>query len=112
MSTGSNQRRSSASRSGGSAVLLRLVLLIAAWQGPIPWCHSHTAHATADSAGWLANHINAHHGQQAARGSGLLGWHFHAVFPAMPVGDEQRGPGKPHAEFPASAVGGCRVADL
>ncbi len=112
MSTGSIQRRSSASRSGGPAVLLRLVLLIAAWQGPIPWCHSHAAQATAESGSWLAEHLKSHHGPQTSRGSSLLGWHFHADFPAKPVGDEQPGPRQPPAEFPAGTVGGCRVADF
>ena len=116
MSTGSIQRRSGAIRSRGSAVLLRLVLLIAAWQGPIPWCHSHAAQATAESAGWLAEHLQTHHRQthhrqQASPGSGLLGWHFHADFPARPVGEAPQ-PGQPPAEFPAGTVGGGRVADF
>jgi|GEM_PF-967254 len=112
----SRHQRFRAIRTRGSSLLLRLVLLIAAWQGPIPWCHSHAPQATAEMGTWLADHLHSHHGpadQQRpnARSSGLLGWHFHADFPTRPVGDEEPSPGQPPAEFPASSVGGLRVAD-
>lgn len=110
-------QRSSASRPSGLAVLLRLVLLFAAWQGPIPWCHNHPAGTAAESTTWLAEHLRSHHGpadqqRRDARSDGLLGWHFHADFPTRPVGDEEPRPGQPPAEFPASSVGSLRVADL
>lgn len=116
MFSSSRHQRSRAIRTRGLSLMLRLVLLIAAWQGPIPWCHSHAAQATAETETWLAEHLDSHHGQtphswQISHGSGLLGWHFHADFPTRPVGDDEPRPGQPPAEFPASSVGGLRVAD-
>lgn len=96
-------------------MLLRLVLLIAAWQGPVPWCHNHAAQASAEAAPWLAEHLQTHHraadpGQRVWLGS-ELGWHFHADFPTRPVGDDEPSPGQPPAEFPASSVSSLRAAD-
>jgi len=112
----SRHQRCRAIRTRGLSLLLRLVLLIAAWQGPIPWCHSHAPQATAETGTWLAEHLQSHHqespdSRQGSRGNGLLGWHFHADFPTRPTGDEAPTPGQPPAEFPASSVGGLRVAD-
>jgi len=108
-------QRSRVSRRSGASVLLRLVLLIAAWQGPVPWCHTHAAQASADTAPWLAEHLQTHHsaadpGQRIWLGS-ELGWHFHADFPTRPVGDDEPRPGQPPAEFPASCVSSLRAAD-
>ena len=121
MSSPGRYRHSSKFRSSGASMLLRLVLLLAAWQGPIPWCHSHAAQATDDSGSWLAEHLSSHHkssaqdgasqGIPAARASEGLGWHFHADFPARPTGDQDPGSEPLPAEFPANPLVNQRVAD-
>lgn len=116
MSPPSVYQRLSAPRASGPAVLLRLVLLLAAWQGPIPWCHNHATGVTAESTTWLIEHLKSHHRSvepqcQAACHQGLLGWHFHADFPMRPAGDEGSQPGQLPSEFPASTISDVRIAD-
>lgn len=107
------KQRSVATRSTWSSLMLRLVLLLAAWQGPIPWCHSHgsVAAGSEQSLNWLGEHLRCYHGAIAADCEAFFGWHIHADFPIKPIDGPDQSPGKCPAEFPVKIVGGSRLAD-
>lgn len=77
-----------------STLVARCLLLVAAWQGPIPWCHCHgTLANTAESASTsLAEHLNSYHSTALAFLNVDFGWHFHATFPAEPGDDDGSAP--------------------
>ncbi len=82
-------------------IVLRVVVLLAAWQGPLPWCHRHD---TLDAAGatdspWLASHLRAAHGT-AEQAPADLGWHWHVELP----GDVTNDPCRPCNSRPAALV--------
>jgi hypothetical protein len=67
--------------------LLRCCLLLAAWQGPIPWWHCHgtlAASPTVESLS-LARHLSLFHGTANSAAAGSVGWHWH--FLPGPPGD-------------------------
>lgn len=104
-------RRSRATWPPWSAVALRLVLLVAAWQGPIPWCHGHAGASSQDSPAWLVEHLHLYHGGEPGRWE-IFGWHLHADFLRSPLGDEDPSRGGSPPEFPVSLVAGARtIAD-
>lgn len=80
-------------------IVLRVVVLLAAWQGPLPWCHRHDP---LDAVGgtqspWLASHLRAAHG--TAKGTPTdLGWHWHVELP----GDSTDDPCRPCISRPAA----------
>lgn len=103
-------RRQRATWPKWSALALRLVLLVAAWQGPIPWCHGHAGLLSQDSPAWLGEHLQLYHGGQAGHWE-FLGWHVHADFLRSPIGDDEPPRGSP-PEFPVSLIAGARaIAD-
>jgi hypothetical protein len=62
--------------------LLRTMVILGSWQGPIPWCHSHESWAATSAAQrqWLNAHLCTHHAE-ACRAGECLGWHLHVDFP-------------------------------
>ncbi|WP_254513658.1 hypothetical protein [Anatilimnocola floriformis] len=82
----SNRRKSTPAISAcGHLVRVVRVLLIlwAAWHGPLPWCHSHgtLGNTTAGDQGFLRAHLLSHHGSVDPCCSVCFGWHFHIDFP-------------------------------
>jgi hypothetical protein len=63
--------------------LLRCLLVIAAWQAPLPFCHNHgtLGNATKDSPFWLAEHLRTHHTSIDPSSSSVFGWHVHFALP-------------------------------
>ncbi len=78
------------------SVALRCLLLIAAWQGPIPWCHNHgvPGDAGAQTASWLGDHWRCYHASAAPQTERRLGWHVHFDFanPERGADDSQSQP--------------------
>ncbi len=76
------------------AVALRVCLLTAAWQGPIPWFHCHGTLANAPEAAksWLAEHLKERHPSVTPYANVGFGWHFHCNFPGSPGDDPQQSP--------------------
>ena len=74
---------------------VRCLLVIAAWQAPLPFWHNHgtLAHATADSASWLITHLRTHHRATDPFGQFVFGWHCHFA-------DPQSGDDSPEAPKP------------
>lgn len=70
-------------------VAFRCLLLIAAWQGPLPWCHSHGV-VTNESDPWLRAHVSVYHPGESLDGASPLGMHFHVEFPHG--GGDERAP--------------------
>lgn len=64
---------------GWFAATLRCCLLLAAWQGPIPWCHYHGTLADGPTASLahLVKHLQSYHTSLDPLSNVLLGWHFH-----------------------------------
>lgn len=75
-------------------VVSRCLLLIAAWQGPIPWCHCHgtLANTAQASSTWLAEHLISYHSTALAFLNVDFGWHFHVAFPSKPGDDDGSSP--------------------
>lgn len=76
--------------------MLRCVLVVFVWQGPVPWCHRHgTLANTPDSAiSWLQEHLRTHHSSIGVNAEVSFGWHVHFDFP-IPVDDDSNGPNVP-----------------
>lgn len=62
---------------------VRCLLVVAAWQAPLPLWHTHgtLANATAESASWLAEHLRTHHPTIEPSSQTIVGWHCHFVDP-------------------------------
>jgi hypothetical protein len=73
-------------------MLLRLCLLLVAWQGPIPWGHAHgtLANSAETAAAWLGGHLQTHHAAISPFANVFLGWHWHVDFPSRGCDDESR----------------------
>ena len=71
------------------ALALRCCLLLASWQGPIPWCHCHGALAAdlevANPS--LVQHLQLRHPTLAGSSQLEFGWHMHCDFPGSPDDD-------------------------
>lgn len=78
--------------------LMRCLLVIAAWQAPLPFWHTHgtLATATAESAAWLTDHLRAHHPAIDPCSQYVFGWHLHFALPDS--GDEAPDAPKPIRE--------------
>lgn len=87
-----------------SAVALRACLVLAAWQGPIPWCHWHGSLAAAADDPWLIEHLQVHHAAPPACDHECLGWHFHCDFRGAVGGDSQPSSGDARHQLPATAA--------
>lgn len=66
------------------SLLLRLVLVLAVWTGPVPYCHCHGTlnDASAQSFGWLGKHLQACHETDDLFADIDFGWHLHLPDPA------------------------------
>ncbi len=62
---------------------LRWLLLLAVWQGPLPWLHAHGTLGDFDFPGnlWLVQHLQQHHPAMETEVGGCLGWHVHIFYP-------------------------------
>jgi hypothetical protein len=79
------------------AILLRFVLLISAWQGPIPWFHCHGSLASASEIEpWLVKHLRTHHGTVSLFANIDFGWHCHFDLPLPDSDDEPNEAPKAH----------------
>ena len=74
------------------AVSLRVCVVLAAWQGPIPWFHSHGTLAQACDDLWLIEHLRFYHSAAQTCPSECSGWHFHYGFPGSPADDSGPAP--------------------
>ena len=83
------------SRSTISSRFIRCVLIMAAWQAPLPFWHAHgtLATSTAAAAPWLADHLRTCHAAVDPLAQCVFGWHFHFVLPD--AGDEDPDEPKP-----------------
>lgn len=72
---------------------LRCLLVVAAWQAPLPFWHNHgtLASASAESATWLSAHLRKHHATVDPLAPRALGWHVHFAFPDA----DEEAPGGP-----------------
>lgn len=71
--------------------LLRLVLVLAVWTGPVPYCHCHGTlnDASAQSFDWLGRHLQAYHGTDDLFAEIDFGWHLHLPDPVEEDTDQQ-----------------------
>ncbi|WP_425615245.1 hypothetical protein NA78x_005145 [Anatilimnocola sp. NA78] len=68
------------------SLALRWMLLVIAWQGPLPWCHSHGTLgncANCPSAD-LQAHLQSHHPAIDQFADLVFSWHFHVDMPVSP----------------------------
>lgn len=72
---------------------MRCLLVIAAWQAPLPFWHNHgtLASQSAESPIWLAKHLRTHHATVDLRATREFGWHVHFAFPDA----DEEAPGAP-----------------
>lgn len=66
--------------------VLRAVLIVwAAWQGPLPWCHAHgtLSNSAAASQRFLQAHLCSHHAGVDPCCDVCFRWHVHYDFPAQ-----------------------------
>lgn len=84
--------RSRASQHVG--VLVRALLILwSAWNGPLPWCHSHgtLANASIVDQNILREHLRSHHAFVEPTTSDVdFGWHFHMELPSEGHGAPER----------------------
>ncbi|QDU30203.1 hypothetical protein ETAA8_53220 [Anatilimnocola aggregata] len=78
-----NQSHLRARTRRGVSWLLRCLLLVVAWQGPLPWCH---AHGTLGNCSEVANcslqeHLRSHHPGTNLFGDIFFSWHVHVDLP-------------------------------
>ena len=73
---------------------MRCLLVIAAWQAPLPFWHHHgtLATASAENTTWLAKHLRAHHPAVDPLLQVAFGWHLHFAYPDA----DDAPPGGPH----------------
>lgn len=109
MSAKSAKRRCSVTNSVG----LRLLLLIVAWQGPIPWCHAHDAGLVDPGVGdvRLLEHLRFYHAGESLAAARTLGWHFHVDFPHQSTPGTDSTPLGAEFEFSSRMAGDLRVAE-
>jgi hypothetical protein len=65
-------------------------MLLAAWQGPMPWLHRHGTLADSDLSRaplWLARHLQTYHASVSPFAGVFFGWHLHALFPGTSTDD-------------------------
>jgi hypothetical protein len=79
--------------------VLRCLLCMAAWQGPIPWvhCHSTQADSSSEASSWLVAHLRLHHPTVDSHAHGFLPWHLHAEPPGC-LPDDPSQPRVPRPE--------------
>jgi hypothetical protein len=98
--------RSRATLAGRCSFALRWLLLLAAWQGPIPWCHSHgTLASSADMSPWLVEHLHSHHPCVDPAAHLTFGWHFHTRMPGDPHEDPDEPTAPDQERLPLSTTG-------
>jgi hypothetical protein len=92
-------------RSGaGRGLLLRCCLLLAIWQGPLPWCHCHGVLRADESPSTvtLAAHLQSFH-RVVTPYAETTGWHWHFLpDPADP--DSTDAPDRDDARVPSRLV--------
>lgn len=66
-------------------VMRALLIIWAAWQGPVPWWHSHgtLANSAANSQEFLREHLSLHHSAIDPCDDLHFCWHVHFDFPAQ-----------------------------
>jgi hypothetical protein len=65
---------------------LRALLIVwAAWQGPVPWCHAHgtLGNSAAGSHEFLRSHLSSHHAAIDPCSDLHFCWHVHYDFPTQ-----------------------------
>jgi hypothetical protein len=62
-----------------------LLIVWAAWQGPVPWCHAHgtLGNTEVDSHAFLRSHLSSHHAAIDPCGDLHFCWHVHYDFPTQ-----------------------------
>jgi hypothetical protein len=94
------------------AVGLRICVVLAAWQGPIPWFHSHGTLAQASDDLWLIKHLQSCHKAGGTCSQECLGWHFHCGFPGTPTDDAGPSPDGVRHIAPVIVTASCSVSPL
>lgn len=76
------------------------MLVVAAWQAPLPFWHNHgtLANAPQTSTSWLAEHLRTHHAAIDPSSPCVFGWHLHFTLP-------DTGPESPDAPKPTRQQG-------
>lgn len=71
------------------SAILRVLLIFAAWTGPVPYLHCHCSlrTATGEYAARLSEHLRTQHTRTAMYSDEGIGWHFHYCNCNLP-GDE------------------------
>lgn len=94
-----------------NSVWLRFVLLLVAWQGPIPWCHSHDAGVIDQAASdvRLLEHLCSYHAGESLAAARPLGLHFHVDFPHQPTQGSDPTPLGAEFEFSSRLAGDSRL---
>ena len=72
------------------SIFFRVILLLAVWTGPIPYCHSHGTLVGAETtcSGYLINHLQAFHTDAPLFANVDFGWHVHFSVPTNSEEDE------------------------
>lgn len=85
------------------SVVLRIVLLISVWQGPIPWFHCHGSLAAANEVQpWLVKHLRSHHATFSLFADIDFGWHCHVDLPTSASEDKPNESPKPRVVISSS----------
>lgn len=85
------------------SVVLRFVLLISVWQGPIPWFHCHgSLAAEGEIQPWLAKHLRSHHPTIPQAAKIDFGWHCHFDLPTTDSEDQPNKSPKPRVVISAT----------
>lgn len=96
--------------------LVRCLLVISAWQAPLPFWHSHgtLADTPPDMPVWLASHLRAAHKTVDPQATVALGWHLHFALPAANDSspDAPARARDPLAALTVAATAAVEVADL
>lgn len=73
----------------GSQVVLRMVLMVTLWQGPIPVWHSHgtlkNSAVSSEMFSWFTGHLRFSHPAVDPSADIEFGWHAHLDWPRVPA---------------------------
>lgn len=78
--------RSTRSALRAASWTLRWMLLLVAWQGPLPWFHAHGTLGNCAScpSAELRDHLRTHHSAIDRFANVCFNWHFHVDLPVSP----------------------------
>lgn len=90
--------------SNRKSVCFRVLLLLAIWTGPIPYCHCHGTLFDSENpcSSWLLGHLQAFHADASLFADVNFGWHLHFSPPGN--SEDQESPQARWLSFPGAAT--------